>query len=408
MPQLSKRSFYLLIIVFSQFAGTSLWFLGNAVINDFAKNLGIAIDIALVTSVVQGGFITGTLVFALLTIADRFKSTTVFLLCSVIAAASNLLIIWFAKDVLSLCVFRFMTGFFLAGIYPVGMKIAADIFTNKLGNALGFLVGALVAGTAFPYLLKSGYIEISFTYVIFFSSALALIGGLLLYVFIPATKTAKLNRVDYKIILPLFSLPRFRGAAIGYFGHMWELYALWAFVPFAIQYHNTLYKPQLDVPFWSFIIIAIGALGCVFGGMVSKSWGSLKVAAVSLAVSGICCVMSPFLITAPSVLFIVFMLTWGFFVTADSPQFSAIVAQSVPPETKGTALTFVTCIGFAITIISIQLLQVTTTNFLSYGFWLLAPGPLLGLIFLLKRIPSGTGLPAHKQQRSDHPALRKC
>ncbi len=385
MPFSSKHSVYLVIIVLSQFAGTSLWFLGNAVIDDLGKTLSTPINIALVTSVVQGGFIAGTLIFSILTIADRFKSTHVFFLCSLIAAAFNLSIIWFANDVLSLCLFRFFTGFFLAGIYPVGMKIAADIFSKKLGNALGFLVGALVIGTAFPHLLKARVLHVSYTQIIIVSSALATAGGLLMLLFIPASKPVATNGVNYKIIFPLFRLPQFRSAAFGYFGHMWELYAFWAFVPLIIQFHNSFFEQQLDVSFWSFMIIATGALGCIFGGIVSKSKGSKKVAALSLLISGFCCLASPLLINSSTFLFLSFMFVWSFFVIADSPQFSALTAQSVPAETKGTALTFVTCIGFAITIISIQLLQSLSANFGAYSFWLLAPGPALGLFFLLKR-----------------------
>jgi MFS family permease len=385
MFQNGRNSFYLFIIVLSQFAGTSLWFLGNAVIDDFAKLYSTPVNIALVTSVVQAGFIIGTLVFALFTIADRFKSTHLFFLCSIIAALFNLSIIWFAKDVFTLCVFRFFTGFFLAGIYPIGMKIASDIFSKKLGNALGFLVGALVIGTAFPHLLKAQVFQFSFTKILFASSFIAIFGGALIFFFIPASKPLASGRIKYSEFKKLFRIPAFRSAAFGYFGHMWELYAFWAFVPLAIQLHNTLYKPQLDIPFWSFFIIGIGAVSCVIGGILSKKWGSLKVASVSLFASGACCLLSPVLLTATPLLFLLFLFTWSFFVIADSPQFSALVAQSVPAELKGTALTFVTSIGFGITIISIQLLQKFISSFGPNGFWLLAPGPLFGLYFLLKK-----------------------
>ena len=380
-----RNSFYLFIIVLSQFAGTSLWFLGNAVLDDFAKLFSTPVNIALVTSIIQAGFIAGTLVFAFFTVADRFKSTHLFFVCSLIAALFNLSIIWFAKDVFTLCVFRFFTGFFLAGIYPVGMKIASDIFSKKLGNALGFLVGALVIGTAFPHLLKAQIFHFSFSQIIFASSFIAIFGGALIYFFIPASKPLASGRIQYSEVNNLFRITAFRSAALGYFGHMWELYAFWAFVPLAIQLHNSLYKPQLDIPFWSFFIIAIGALSCVIGGIASKKMGSLKVASLSLFVSGACCLFSPFLLSAQPILFLLFIFTWSFFVIADSPQFSALVAQSVPAELKGTALTLVTSIGFGITIVSIQILQKCISNFGAYGFWLLALGPLFGLFFLFKK-----------------------
>src|SRR6187551_1342329 len=147
----SPSKLLLPIVVFSQFAGTSLWFAGNAIITDIQASG----NFANITSVVQFGFIAGTLVFSLLTIADRFAAKNVFFISSIIAASANLLLLWTAGDFTLLLTLRFITGFFLAGIYPVGMKIAADCFPGKLGNALGFLVGALVLGTAFPHILKS-------------------------------------------------------------------------------------------------------------------------------------------------------------------------------------------------------------------------------------------------------------
>src|ERR1044071_7530907 len=156
-----RPSHILPLIILSQFAGTSLWFVGNAILPDIQKGLHLEnADIGLMTSIVQFGFISGTLIFAILSIADRFAASKVFFVSSVIAAASNLCIIWFASDVTSLFVLRFITGFFLAGIYPVGMKLAADWFEKGLGKALGYLLGALVLGTAFPHLLKSRDFEL--------------------------------------------------------------------------------------------------------------------------------------------------------------------------------------------------------------------------------------------------------
>src|SRR5215208_5394839 len=166
------------LIVFSQFAGTSLWFAGNAIIHDIQP--ASSGSFSNITSIVQFGFIAGTLIFSLLTIADRFAAPKVFFFSSVIASIANLLLIVLAKDTAWLYLLRFITGFFLAGIYPVGMKIAADCFPQKLGNALGFLVGALVLGTAFPHVLKSQLHSFQWQNVLFFTSFLALSGGVLI------------------------------------------------------------------------------------------------------------------------------------------------------------------------------------------------------------------------------------
>src|SRR5829696_7409957 len=153
MQQNRPSAFILVVIVVAHFAGTSLWFAGNAILPEIRK--GTTGGLANITSIVQFGFIAGTLIFSLLTIADRFRPPRVFFLSSLIAALANFLLIWTATNDSWLYSLRFLTGFFLAGIYPVGMKIASDIFPGKLGNALGLLVGALVLGTAFPHLLKS-------------------------------------------------------------------------------------------------------------------------------------------------------------------------------------------------------------------------------------------------------------
>jgi MFS family permease len=377
-PRLHR--FLLPVIVFSQFAGTSLWFAGNAIINDIqpASSGGFAN----ITSIVQFGFIAGTLVFSVLTIADRFPASRVFFFSSVVAAVANLFLIWLAKDVSWLMTLRFVTGFFLAGIYPVGMKIAAEHFSGKLGNALGFLVGALVFGTAFPHILRSQLKDLNWQNVLLFTSVLALVGGLLILVFVPSPKSRTASAFRFNTAFTVFGSSNFRSAAFGYFGHMWELYTFWAFVPLILTTYNQLHHANINIAAWSFIIIAVGGLGCVLGGILSQKAGSKKVAFYSLLVSGICCLISPLAFSLSPGLFLLFSLIWGFSVVADSPQFSTLVAQSAPAENKGTALTIVTSIGFAITIVSIQLLKAVYDGLKQNSLVLLLAGPIIGLLFL--------------------------
>jgi MFS family permease len=377
-PRLHR--FLLPVIVFSQFAGTSLWFAGNAIINDIqpASTGGFAN----ITSIVQFGFIAGTLVFSVLTIADRFPASRVFFFSSVAAATANLLLVWLAKDVSWLMTLRFITGFFLAGIYPVGMKIAAEHFPGKLGNALGFLVGALVFGTAFPHVLRSQLKDLNWQNVLLSTSALALVGGLLILVFVPSPKSRTALAFRFNTAFTVFGSSNFRSAAFGYFGHMWELYTFWAFVPLILATYNQLHHTNINIAAWSFIIIAVGGLGCVLGGILSQKAGSKKVAFYSLLVSGICCLISPLAFSLSPGLFLLFSLIWGFSVVADSPQFSTLVAQSAPAENKGTALTIVTSIGFAITIVSIQLLKAVYDSWSQNSLVLLLAGPIIGLLFL--------------------------
>ncbi|HYV55384.1 MAG TPA: MFS transporter, partial [Chitinophagaceae bacterium] len=204
---MNKRPVHILpLIVLSQFAGTSLWFVGNAILPDIQRSLNIQTNApGDITSVVQLGFIAGTLIFAIFSIADRVTSAKVFFVSSFIAALSNVSIIWFAKNMADLYVIRFLTGFFLAGIYPVGMKIASDWYEKNLGKALGFLVGALVLGTAFPHLLRSSLYALPWRQVLVYTSAFAFTGGLLILLFVgegPYRKPA--TRFQFSVILQIF------------------------------------------------------------------------------------------------------------------------------------------------------------------------------------------------------------
>ena len=377
------------LIVFAQFAGTSLWFAGNAIINDIQP--GGESQHALITSTVQFGFIAGTLVFAILNLADRFPAQLIFFISSLLAACINFLLLWLHNDLQWILLIRFITGFFLAGIYPVGMKIAADCFPSQLGKALGFLVGALVLGTAFPYAIRSGLNKFAWEQVVITTSVLALTGGLLIEIFTPKLQPTQKQNFRWNLAFSIFRHQNFRAAALGYFGHMWELYAFWAFTPFILSLYNEKHNLQLNVPLWTFIIIASGVAGCITGGLVSLKKGSKKVAFASLLGSGICCLVIPFCFSLSEEIFLAILLTWGCTVVADSPQFSTMVAQSAPPGTKGTALAIVTSIGFAITIASIQLLRFFTAQIHEYALLVLVIGPALGLIMLKNYLPGKPG-----------------
>ncbi|MEQ9364468.1 MAG: MFS transporter [Leptospirales bacterium] len=439
---MTRRPPYVLpAIVFSQFAGTSLWFAGNAVLADL-RLPGAADEAGIqrITQAVQLGFIVGTLVFALFAVADRRSPRLVFLLCSLAGAAANLAGAHLARDVTSLMALRFCTGFFLAGIYPVGMKVAAGWYERGLGSALGYLVGALVLGTAFPHLLQAlgetGFFVVEVRggperarSVLSFVSALAGLGGCALYFLVPdgpylprvpyrgetpvntLSKNIRKTRVpraatkpwegalvtdpDAKpgkdsagsfAIVSVFQNARFRRAALGYFGHMWELYAFWAFTPIFLTalFEKHAVKSEASVSLWSFLIIAVGFFGCALGGYASLRAGSARVALAQLAVSGGLCLLSPllFLDIVPLWIALACMLLWGVTVIGDSPQFSALVAANAPRQLVGSALTVVNSIGFSLTIVSIEVVG-SWARCVSDPAWLfimLAPGPLAGLL----------------------------
>lgn len=382
MPSPLSNNRYLSLLVFSQFAGTSLWFAGNAIVDQIAvSDAGAAI-----TSFVQFGFIAGTLLFSLLTIADRFPAKKVFFLSSLLAAAANALIILLSEDAAAIKLLRFTTGFFLAGIYPVGMKIAADVFPQKLGKALGWLVGALVLGTSFPHFVRSRLDGIHWETVVATTSLLASAGGVVILLFMPSTTKQSVGvKPDFSVAISVFRNPPFRSAAFGYFGHMWELYAFWSILPLLFAHYNSVMQTDTNVFWWSFLVIGTGSAGCILGGILSQRWGSQNVAATALLLSGLCCLLFPLLFHSSSVLFFTLMLVWGFTVTADSPQFSALVAKAAADKNRGTALTIVTSIGFAITIISILLLKELFLLYKEKSLWVLAPGPFLGLLALRKK-----------------------
>jgi MFS family permease len=382
--QIARPSYILSLIVVSQFAGTSLWFVVNAVGTDIFPGAHTGL-IGEVTSIIQFGFISGTLVFAFLSIADRFSPSRVFFYSSLLAALANLAIIWAPKEIYILYSLRFITGFFLAGIYPVGMKIASDWYEKGLGKAMGFLVGALVLGTAFPNLLKLQLFQLHWKGILLFTSAFAAMGGLLILLFVGDGPYRKVtSRFHPAAIIKIFGSNDFRAASFGYFGHMWELYTFWSLVPIILSLFNTHHQLSMSVYGWSFIIIAIGSLSCIAGGYLSEKIGSSWVAFISLACSGLCCLLTFYFHQLPVVAFYFLMIMWGITVISDSPQFSTLVAQTAPPEYKGTALTFVTCIGFSITILSIQLITYLLDQFNNnyVVLALLAPGPIAGLFFL--------------------------
>lgn len=340
------------------------------------------------TSAVQFGFILGTLCFAVFTIADRFSPSKVFLISAILGAFFNLAIIWDSNTYMNLIALRLLTGFFLAGIYPVGMKIAADYFDKGLGKSLGYLVGALVLGTALPHLLKDSTAAYSWKSVIISTSTLATLGGVLMALLVPDGPYRKPgSKPDFSAFFKVFKNNEFRSAAFGYFGHMWELYAFWTFVPVMLASYSVQHEVKINNSLWSFLIIGIGGLACVIGGYISLKKGTKRTAFTALLLSGLCCLVVPFMFEINSkIFFLIFLLFWGMVVIADSPLFSTLVAKNAHPEIKGTALTIVNCIGFAITIISIQLL--TELSIQSSSNWIysvLAIGPAFGLLSLKRK-----------------------
>lgn len=354
------------VIVLSQFAGTSLWFAVNAVLPDMQAETGLAPGAAAaLSSTVQLGFVAGTLVFALLMLADRFTPTRVFLACALGGALLNAATVLLYRDYGALLALRFGVGFMLAGVYPVGMKIAASWYREGLGMALGVLIGALVLGTALPHGLRAlagdGGVSVAsganfgapWQAVVLGVSLLAALGGLATALLVPPSpQRGAGTRIDVRALALIWTDQRLRASVFGYFGHMGELYA---FIVLAPAIAATRLVGAGAVSGMAFAAIGAGLVGCVLGGLAALRVGSARVAQVQLGTSGLCCLLAPWFLAAPLPLFVAWLLLWGATVSGDSPQFSTLTARNAPPEVVGSVLTFANSIGFAISVLSIEL-----------------------------------------------------
>ena len=375
------------MLAIAELLAMSLWFSGSAVVPALTSEWKLSSDAASwLTLSVQLGFVVGTLLSALLNLPDLISPRHLFTLTAISGAAVNGGFALLAHDARMAIGLRFLTGMFLAGVYPPAMKILASWFRHGRGLALGVLVGALTLGKAVPYLIN-GIGSQNWRHNVLFVSALAVIGGLIVLLFVGDGPYAlPAARFDWMQVGKVFRNRGVRLANLGYFGHMWELYAMWTWIPFMIRASLSLRRsdPAL-AEVASFLVIGCGAVGCIVAGLIADRVGRTIVTSWAMAISGSCCLIIGLLFGANPILLLIVAAIWGATVVADSAQFSACVTELGNPQYIGTALTIQTCIGFLLTTISIELLpRVEKLVGWRYAFVMLAPGPLFGVISMMR------------------------
>ncbi|MFN2577636.1 MAG: MFS transporter [Pyrinomonadaceae bacterium] len=377
----------LALLAIAELLGMSLWFSGSAVVPALTREWRLSESAAgWLTLSVQIGFVAGTLLSALFNLPDIISPRHLFTLTAICGAIVNAGFGWFAHTASVGITLRFLTGMFLAGVYPPAMKILATWFRHGRGMALGVLVGALTLGKATPYLIN-GVGSYNWRTNVTFVSLLAVTGGVIVLLFVRDGPLAlPAARFDLSQVGKVFRNRGLRLANLGYFGHMWELYAMWTWIPFMIR--GSLAARRSDPAFaevGSFVVIGCGAVGCVVAGLIADRVGRTIVTSAAMVISGSCCLVIGLFFGANPIALLIVAAIWGATVVADSAQFSACVTELGDPQYIGTALTIQTCLGFLLTTISIELIPRVQKLFgWRYAFVILAPGPLFGVLAMLR------------------------
>ena len=388
----------LLLVALAEVMGMALWFSATAAAPAIVREFGMADGgLAWLTMAVQAGFVAGTLVTAVTNVADAVNARRLFASGCVAAAIANLAIAVVPSGA-SVIVLRFLTGAALAWVYPPGMKIVAGWYRERRGTALGIVVGAVGVGSAFPHLLAWLGAGLPWRVLVGASSVLALAGAAIVATAVKdgphVSASAPFDRHALRVVL------RSRGtrlAMLGYFGHMWELYAMWtwmaAFASASLSAGASASLGGADRQsvgsLVAFIAIASGAIGCVVAGRWADDFGKARVAGAAMLGSAACVLVSPMFYGAPLGALLVLAVVWGFTVVADSAQFSALVTDHTPRTHVGTALTLQTSAGFLLTMVSMRLVPpISATAGWQWAFLFLAPGPLLGAL-AMRRLTRG-------------------
>ncbi len=372
------------VIAICQVATLALWFSTTATLPALLAQQELsAFQQSLFTSAVQIGFVVGSLASALTGLPDRIDPRRLFALCALGGAVANASIVLLDPASELVIVLRMLTGVALAGVYPVGMKMAGSWAQRDMGLLIGLLVGALTLGSASPYLFNAVG-PTDWRVPLVGASASAAAGGLLILVANLGPNFGKTSRFEPAYVLRAWTDRPLRYANLGYLGHMWELYAMWAWVGLFLNASFRLRMPAETAMFAAnlatFLVVGIGALGCLTAGLLADRIGRTIVTIAAMAISGACCLVVGQLFGGPTWLLLIVCLIWGFAIVADSAQFSASVAELAEPSHVGTMLTLQTALGFLLTLVTIHLMPLFAEALgWRFAFVPLAIGPFLGI-----------------------------
>ena len=381
----STRWRVLALLGFAELLGMSLWFAASAVTPQLRAIWGLTTsEAAWLTTIVQLGFVCGTAVAAVFNLPDLIPAGRLFSGAAFLGAAVNAAILA-APGYRSALVLRFLTGFFLAGVYPPAMKMTATWFRSQRGLAIGVIVGALTIGKATPYLVRA-IPHVGLRPVVLTASVGAVIAGLLVLVGYRDGPFPFASRpFSWGHVRDIVRIREWRLATASYLGHMFELYAFWTWIPAFLAASVAAsaggrYRAPRAISLLAFATIAIGGFGSVWGGIFADKRGRERLVTISLFMSGSCCLLSGFLFGGPIWALGALAMAWGFFVIADSAQFSTLVTESVPAHAVGTALTVQTSLGFLLTMLPMQIVPIVAQRTgWRWGFAILALGPIAGI-----------------------------